>query len=120
MKNKRELSRKKRHVAIRLHLRGDNEKPRLVVRRSLTNLYAQLIDDISNKTLLSFSTRDKAVVEKHPYGGNIKAAICCGEVGATKIKEKGFKKIVFDRAGYLYHGRVKAFADALRKGGLEF
>ncbi len=90
------------------------------MRRSLKNIYAQLVDDISAKTLLSSSTMDKEIKPKFAYGGNVKAAGFFGEVFGRRAKEKGINKIVFDRAGYLYHGRVKAFADGLRKAGLEF
>lgn len=120
MQNKKELLRLKRHRRIRLRLRGISTRPRLVVRRSLKNLYAQLIDDTKNKTLFSLSTLDKEIKEKFPYGGNIKAAEFFGDVFARKAKERNISKIVFDRAGYLYHGRIKAFAESLRKGGLEF
>ena len=96
------------------------EKPRLVVHRSLKNLYAQVIDDINNKTLLSLSTNDKKIKDKFPYGGNIKAAELFGNVFSQMIKDKGITQIIFDRAGYLYHGRIKAFAESLRKGGLKF
>ena len=99
---------------------GTEVKPRLVVQRSLQNLTAQVIDDSANKTMFSLSTMDKAVKQKFPTAGNIKAAEVFGQVFAQKAKEKGITKIIFDRAGYLYHGRVKAFAEALRKGGLEF
>lgn len=94
--------------------------PRLVVHRSLKNLYAQAVDDLQSKTLLSVSTQDKEVKQKFPYAGNIKAAEFLGEVFAKRAKEKGISKIAFDRGGYLYHGRVKAFAEGLRKGGLKF
>jgi len=97
------------------------ERPRLVIRRSLNNIFAQLIDDVNNKTLLSVSSADKDVKQQFVKGGgNIKAAVMLGEICSKKLKEKGINKIIFDRAGYLYHGRVKAFADSLRKGGLEF
>ena len=88
--------------------------------RSLKNLCAQVIDDTKNRTIFSLSTSDKEIKQKLPTGGNVKAAQLFGEVFANKAKEKGITKIVFDRAGYLYHGRIKAFAEALRKGGLEF
>lgn len=96
------------------------DKPRLIVHRSSKNLSAQIIDDTKNKTLFSFSTLDKEIKQKFPAAGNIKAAEYLGQVFAAKAKEKGIARIIFDRAGYLYHGRIKAFADALRKGGLEF
>jgi large subunit ribosomal protein L18 len=99
---------------------GSESVPRLVVKRSLTNMYAQLVDDIKDKILYSSSTKDKDVKSKLPYCGNIKAAVIFGEAFAKKAKEKGFSKVVFDRAGYLYHGRIKAFADSARKGGLQF
>ncbi|MBM3245807.1 MAG: 50S ribosomal protein L18 [Candidatus Omnitrophica bacterium] len=110
-KNKRELSRAKRHAAIRLRVRGDKSRPRLLVGRSLKNMRAQLIDDTENKTLFS---------QNGASCGNVKTAQLFGESFAAKAKEKGITRVVFDRAGYLYHGRIKAFADALRKGGLEF
>lgn len=120
MKNKKELLRLKRHRRIRLHMCGDAYRPRLVVHRSLKNLYAQIIDDTNNKTVFSFSTLDRDIRQKFPCAGNVKAAQFFGETFAAKAKEKGISKIIFDRAGYLYHGRIKAFADALRKSGLEF
>jgi large subunit ribosomal protein L18 len=120
MKNKKEVLRLKRHRRIRLKMRGTGECPRLVVKRSLNNIYAQIVDDSLNKTLFSCSTLDKEVRNKFPKAGNIKAAEFFGEVFSKKLKEKGINKIIFDRAGYLYHGRVKTFAEALRKGGLQF
>ena len=94
--------------------------PRLIVHRSLKNISAQIIDDTSNKTIFSLSTQDNEVKQKFPCAGNVKAAEFFGEVFARKAKEKGIIKIVFDRAGYLYHGRIKTFAESLRKAGLEF
>jgi len=120
MKNKRGLSRQKRHRRIRRYIKCDSSRPRLVVHRSLRNLFAQLVDDTANKTLFSLSTTDKEIKEKFPYAGNAKTAQFFGEVFARRAKEKGFTKIIFDRAGYLYHGRIRIFAEALRKGGLEF
>ncbi len=101
-------------------LSGTKERPRLILRRSLKNIYAQIIDDTKNTTLFSLSTLDKEIKQKFSSAGNLKTAEFFGEVFARKAKEKGITLIVFDRAGYLYHGRVKAFADALRKGGMEF
>ncbi len=120
MKNKKELLRLKRRRRIRLRLYGTDQKPRLVIHRSLKNLYAHIIDDTKNKTLFSLSTLDKEIRQKFPCAGNIKAAEFFGGVFANRVKEKGITKIIFDRAGYLYHGRVKAFAESLRKTGLEF
>jgi len=99
---------------------GTAEKPRLCVFRSGKNLYAQLIDDVKGHTLFSVSTSGKAVKNKIGYGGNVKASVLLGEEFAKGAKEKGFAKIVFDRAGYRFHGRVKAFAESARKNGLIF
>jgi large subunit ribosomal protein L18 len=120
MLNKKEILRAKRHVRIKLKMHGTSDHPRLVVVRSLKNISAQLVDDSSKKVIFSLSTKDKSVKSKFPSGGNVKASQAFGELFAQKAKEKGFSTIIFDRAGYLYHGRVKAFADALRKGGLQF
>ncbi len=99
---------------------GTTDKPRLVVHRGLNSFSAQVIDDTKSSTVFSFSTMDKEFRQNGRVGGNVKAAGLFGEVFAKKAREKGITKIIFDRAGYLYHGRVKAFAEALRKGGLEF
>ncbi|MBC8436657.1 MAG: 50S ribosomal protein L18 [Candidatus Omnitrophica bacterium] len=118
--NKRKALRLKRHRRIRLRICGTTQRPRLVVQRSLKNLSAQVIDDTANKTLFSYSTTNKEVRQKIPAAVNTKAAEIFGQLFAQKAKEKGITKIIFDRAGYLYHGKVKIFAEALRKGGLEF
>jgi len=120
MENKKELLRRKRHRTIKLKMFGTDEKPRLLVYRSLKNFSAMIINDAAGKVLFSFSTGNKEFKEKTPTGGNIKAANLFGEFFAHKVKEKGIKKIVFDRGGYLFQGRIKVFADALRKNGLEF
>lgn len=108
-----------RSARIRKRIRGTKEKPRLCMTRSLMHLTAQLIDDIEAKTLFSLSTNSKGIKEKVKSGGNIKAAIAMGEEFAKKAKDAGFSKMVFDRSGYKYHGRIKAFAEACRKGGLQ-
>lgn len=110
----------KRHRRLRLRIQGNEAQPRLAVHRSLKNLCAQIIDDTKNRTLFSLSTLDKEVRQKLPYAGNVKAAEVFGEVFAQKAREKGITKVVFDRGGYLYHGRIKTFAETLRKAGLEF
>jgi len=115
-----EQRRSKRHKRIRLTIQGSQERPRLVVRRSLANMYLQAVDDLNNRTLFSLSTLDKEIKEANPHRGNVKAAAILGAAFAKKAQEKGIKQVVFDRAGYLYHGRIKALADGLRKGGLEF
>jgi len=119
-RKQKKIGRLKRKLRIRNKIIGSKERPRLSVFRSLKNIYAQLIDDIEQKTLLSCSTQDKDVKEKVSYGGNKKAASLLGEALAKKAQSKGVKKIVFDRSGYLYHGRLKALAEALRKAGIEF
>lgn len=101
-------------------MRGEPSKPRLVMHRSLKNISAQVIDDTIGKIIFSLSTKDKVTKKQFASAGNIKAAEGFGAIFAQKAKEKGINKIIFDRAGYLYHGRIKAFADALRKGGLDF
>jgi len=120
MKEKKGLLRIKRHRRIRVHMQGSEERPRLIVHRTLKNLSAQVIDDTNNKTLFSLTTFDKEVKDRFAYAGNVKAAGFFGEVFARRAKEKGITKIVFDRAGYLYLGRIKTFAEALKKAGMEF
>lgn len=120
MKANKERLRLKRHRRIRLRLHGTDKRLRMVVYRSLRNLDAQIIDDTKGHTLLSISTLDNEIKQKFPYGGNTKAAEFLGEVFARRAKEKGISRIVLDRGGYLYHGRIKAFAESLRKAGLEF
>ncbi len=120
MKEKKEPLRLKRHRRIRVHMQGSEQSPRLIVHRTLKNISAQIIDDTKNTTLFSLSTQDKEVKQKFAYAGNVKAAEFFGEIFARRAKEKGFARIVFDRAGYLYLGRIKIFAEALRKAGMEF
>lgn len=117
---KKEKRRIKRHGKIRKRLTGTSERPRLSVRRSLKNMYVQVIDDTASKTLISFSTRDKEFQNSKPAKGKSVCASKLGEFYASKLKERGINKIAFDRGGYLYHGRVKALADGLRQGGIEF
>ncbi|OUM95067.1 MAG: 50S ribosomal protein L18 [Thermobacillus sp. ZCTH02-B1] len=116
-KNKARL---KRHLRIRKKISGTAERPRLSVFRSAKHIYAQLIDDEKGITLASASTLDKELRGKIANGGNVEAARQVGELIAKRAKAKGIDKVVFDRGGYLYHGRVKALADAAREGGLEF
>jgi len=113
--------RDRRHMRIRKKVMGTAERPRLTVFRSLNHIYAQLVDDLSGRTILTVSSLDKEVV---PKGGSTKGKLEAGKlVGkklASKAKEKGIERVCFDRAGYLYHGRVKAVADGAREGGLNF
>ena len=120
MPQARSLSLIAKHKRIRKKIQGTPQRPRATVHRSLKNLHIQLIDDTQFKTLLSLSTQDQEIKNKSPQGGNVKAATLLGEVFAKKAQAAGIKLIVFDRGGYLYHGRIKALADSLRKGGLEF
>ena len=119
--NPRELRRFYRHKRIRKVLRGTPERPRLCVHRSAKNIYAQLIDDVGGEVLFGLSTLNKDVRKQtDSKGGNVPAASVLGKAVAAKAKEKGIESVCFDRGGYLYHGRVKAFAEAAREGGLQF
>lgn len=106
------------HKRIRQKLRGTAERPRLAVFRSLKHIYAQLIDDRQGRTLVAASSQGKGAGIGN--GGNIGGAREVGKLVAERAKEKGITRVVFDRGGYLYHGRVKALADAAREAGLEF
>lgn len=108
----------RRRIGIRKRVIGTPERPRLAVYRSLSHIYAQVIDDLAGKTLASASTRDKGV--KLSSTGNADAAKAVGQALAERAKGAGVTKVVFDRGGFRYHGRVKALADAAREGGLEF
>ncbi|MGE5456060.1 MAG: 50S ribosomal protein L18 [Ignavibacteriales bacterium] len=110
--------RKSRHVRIREKISGTAEVPRLNVFRSNNNIFAQIIDDVNAVTLVSASSIDKEL--KIENGGNAEAATKVGELLAKRAKEAKITKVTFDRGGYLYHGRVKALADAARANGLEF
>ncbi len=99
---------------------GTPELPRLCVFRSLNNMYAQIIDDVSGRTLVAASTLDASLKKHKGHRGNVEAAKLAGELVGKKAIEAGIKRVVFDRAGYLYHGRVKALASAAREAGLEF
>lgn len=109
-----------RRSRVRGKARGTAERPRLSVHRSLAHIYAQVIDDSTGRTLASASTLSPEVKAKGVKGGNIKAAELVGTQLAEVALGKGIKKVCFDRGGYMYHGRVKAVADAARKGGLDF
>ena len=109
--------RKKRHARVRGKISGTPERPRLCVFRSESNIYAQVIDDVAGNTLVAASTVEKAF---EGNGGNIEAAKKIGAVIAERAIAKGIKEVVFDRGGYIYHGRVQALAEAAREGGLEF
>ena len=104
------------HKRIRNRLSGSTARPRLAVFRSVKHIYAQVIDDAVGRTLVAASSNEKAASN----GGNVAGAKAIGKLVAERAREKGIKAVVFDRGGYLYHGRVKALADAAREAGLEF
>ena len=110
--------RRRRQLRVRRKVYGTSERPRLVVFRSLKHIYAQLIDDTVGKTVVGVSDRSEGI--KAEGSGKIGKAFAVGELLGARAKEKGVASVVFDRAGYMYHGRVKAVADGARKGGLEF
>lgn len=112
--------RKRKHARVRKKISGTPERPRLNVFRSLSNIYAQIIDDKSGHTLVAASTLDKDLKGKFKNAGNKEAAREVGKLIAEKALAKGIKSVVFDRGGYLYHGRVKELAEGAREGGLEF
>jgi len=113
-------ARVRKHVRIRKNLSGTNQRPRLSIYRGTRSLNAQIIDDAAGKTIFSISTLDKNFKSAGNNGGNVKGAAALGELIAKKAQEKGITVVVFDRGGYLYHGRIKAFAESARKAGLKF
>ena len=116
----REGHRQRIHGRLRQKLSGTQERPRLAVYRSIKHIRAQVIDDQSNRTLVSASSLDADVRQQIKGGGNIAAAKIVGKIVADRARAKGIEKVVYDRGGYLYHGRVKALADAAREAGLKF
>jgi large subunit ribosomal protein L18 len=124
MKIKTKADRRERiHLRQRKRITGTVERPRLSVFRSVSHIYAQVIDDLSGKTLASAGSTDpklKGVFAKDVRGGNLKGAEAIGKAIAERSIEKGITRVVFDRGGFLYHGRIRAVADAARKAGLEF
>lgn len=116
----RKLARRKRHLRVRKKVMGTPERPRLSVYRSLKHMYAQIIDDTRGHTLVSASTLDPELRGKLSYTGNVESAREVGRVLAARAKEAGIEKVVFDRGGNLYHGRVAALAEGAREGGLDF
>lgn len=113
-------SRKRRQARVRRKVTGTADRPRLCVFRSSKHIYAQIIDDTQGVTVASASTRDKSVVDGLAYTGNVEAAKAVGEKIARNAQEKGIRNVVFDRNGFVYHGRVKTVADAAREAGLDF
>lgn len=119
-KTDRNKLRNNKHMRIRNKISGTPERPRLNVYKSNKNIYAQVIDDTVGNTLISATSLDPAIKDDVEHGGNVDAAVKVGKLIAQRAVEKGIKKVVFDRGGYIYHGRVKALADAARSEGLEF
>ncbi len=119
-KKSKNVTRLKRHKRVRKKIQGTPERPRLNVYRSLNHIYVQVIDDLNGQTLVAASTLDPDLKEKRNAGGNKEAAKAVGEITARKCLEKGIENVVFDRGGYLYHGRVKALAEGAREAGLKF
>ena len=117
-KSSRNIARAKRHLRLRRHISGTAARPRLNVYRSLSNIYAQVIDDVAGTTLVAASSLDKDLNLKN--GSNVEAAKVVGKSIAEKAKKANITKVAFDRGGYLYHGRVEALANAARENGLEF
>jgi large subunit ribosomal protein L18 len=119
-KEDKNKARVKRHLRVRKKIAGTSERPRLNIFRSSKHMYAQIIDDTNGVTLAAASTQDKELRDSIGNGGNVEAAKKVGQLIAERAKAKGLDKVVFDRGGYLYHGRVQALADAAREAGLEF
>ena len=118
---KKVFRRQRRKRRVRKNITGTAERPRLTVFRSHKNIYAQIIDDAAGRTLVAASSKEKTILEQMPRGGgNAAAAQVVGASLAAKAAEAGIGKVVFDRNGYAYHGRVKVLAEAARKGGLKF
>jgi large subunit ribosomal protein L18 len=119
-KQDKNKTRRKRHLRVRNKLQGTTLRPRLNVFRSTKHIYAQLIDDASGVTIASASTIDPELKESVNNGGNVEAARKVGELVGKRAVEKGYTEVVFDRGGYLYHGRIQALADGAREAGLKF
>jgi large subunit ribosomal protein L18 len=113
-------SRQRRHKRIRKKVSGTSDRLRLFVYRSLSHVYAQVIDDSDGHTIVSASSLDKELKDEKSHKGNIKTAKLVGKLIARKALDKGIKKLVFDRSGYLYHGSIRALAEAAREAGIEF
>ncbi len=120
LKKSKNTIRLKRHWRLRKNINGTAERPRLNVFRSLNNIYAQVIDDVNGVTLVSASSLDKEIKDQNVSGGNAEGAKLVGALVAKRAIEKGITTVVFDRGGYIYHGRVAALADAAREAGLKF
>jgi large subunit ribosomal protein L18 len=119
MEKKHEL-RRRRHYRLRRKVNGTPDRPRLAIFRSLKHIYAQVIDDTQHRTLAAASTMDGTLKTSLKTGGDIEAAKAVGKLVAERAKEQGVSKVVFDRGGFAYHGRIASLADAAREAGLDF
>lgn len=119
-KESKNTNRLKRHIRVRKKVHGTEERPRLNVFRSLGNMYAQIINDETGHTMIAANTLDKELQTEGFYGGNVEAAKAVGKLIAERALAKGIDKVVFDRGGFIYHGRVAALAAAAREAGLQF
>jgi len=118
--NQKKTARLKRKRSIRKRLAGTQQRPRLCVFRSASHIYAQVIDDVKGDTLVAAASTEKVIKERGAFKNKIEQAVLIGELIGQRASEKGIKQVVFDRNGFLYHGRVKAVSDGARKAGLEF
>ena len=119
-KPSRAVARVKRHQRIRNHISGSAQRPRLAVFRSNKHIYAQAIDDEAGHTIVAASTKEKAIADQLKSTSDIEAATAIGKAIAQKLVAKGVTEVVFDRGGYIYHGKIQALADAAREAGLQF
>jgi large subunit ribosomal protein L18 len=118
--DKKHALRQKRHARVRRKVAGTSERPRLAVFRSINHIYAQVIDDSQGRTLAAASTMDPELRKALKSGGNVDAAKAVGKLVGERAKEQGIARVVFDRGGFMYHGRVQSLAEAAREAGLEF
>ena len=116
----REQRRERRHRRVRAKVNGTQERPRLVIHRSINHVEGQVVDDVAGRTIVGLSTLDAALREKRGEMNKTEASHAAGKALAEKARELGVTRVVFDRGGYVYHGRVKAFAEGAREGGLDF
>lgn len=119
-KPNRNEDRKKRHLRVRRKVSGTTQRPRLNVYRSSNNIYAQVIDDINGVTLVAASSLDQQIKDAASTGGNKEAARLVGKLVGERAIEKGITEVVFDRSGYIYHGRIKELSEGAREAGLKF
>jgi len=120
IKKNRKAATTKRHSRLRVKLSGTTERPRLCVHRTTKHIYAQIIDDIKGVTIVAASSTEEVLKKDFSHGGNLESAKAVGKLVAEKAKKAGVEEVVFDRGGFIYHGRIAALADAAREAGLAF